>query len=154
MWEVWKWSWGRAFMLNFISVPVGHPVWTIMYIWTKMFIWNKNVHTGCHTGTDIKFTVNARPQDHFHTSHIWQNLPYTCTFWICICKNFEAFPIFFKIGRNFDAHILKTGKIHRKLKIKQTSVLFCKYLLNESSDLYEIWDFYSWGSKDLSNDFS
>ena len=110
--------------------------------------------TGCHTGTDIKFTVNARPQEHFHTSHIWQNLPYTCTFWICICKNFEAFPIFFKIGRNFDAHILKTAKIHRKLKIKQTSVLFYKYFLNESSDLYEIWDFYSWGSKELSNDFS
>ena len=39
-----------------------------------------NVHTGCHTGTDIKFTMNARPQDHFHTSHTWQNLPYTCTF--------------------------------------------------------------------------
>ena len=112
------------------------------------------IYTGCHTGTDIKFTVNARPQDHFHTSHIWQNLPYTCTFWICICKNFEAFPIFFKIGRNFDAHILKTAKIHRKLKIKQTSVLFYKYFLNESSDLYEIWDFYSWGSKELSNDFS
>ena len=117
--------------------------------WVKRF-----TSTGCPTGTDIKFKMNARPQDHFHTSHIWQNLPYTCTFWICICKNFEAFPIFFKIGRNFDAHILKTAKIHRKLKIKQTSVLFYKYFLNESSDLYEIWDFYSWGSKELSNDFS
>ena len=41
-------------------------------------------------------------------------------------------------GRNFDAQILKTGKIHRKLKIKQTSVLFFKYLRKESSDLYEI----------------
>ena len=26
MWEVWKWSWGRAFTVNFISVPVWHPV--------------------------------------------------------------------------------------------------------------------------------
>ena len=55
---------------------------------------------------------------------------------------------------NFDAQILKIWKIHRKLRIKQTSVLFCRYLRNESFDLYEIWDFYSWDSKKLSNDFS
>ena len=105
-------------------------------------------------GTDIKFKMNARPQDHFHTSHIWQNFPYTCTFWNCVCKNSETFPIFFKFGRNFDAQILKKGKIQRKLKIKQTLVLFCEYLRNASFDLYEIWYVYSWDSKELSNDFS
>ena len=88
-------------------------------------------------GTDKKFTMSAPPQDHFHTCHIWQNFPYTCTFSSCVAKNSKAFPIFFKFGCNFDASILKTGKIHRKLKIKQTSVLFCEYLRNESSDLYE-----------------
>ena len=35
-------------------------------------------------------------------------------------------------------YIQKIFKIHRKLRIKKTSVLFCKYLRNESSDLYEI----------------
>ena len=64
---------------------------------------------------------------------------YVCSFWSCVCKNSKAFPIFFKFGRNFDAQILKIGKIHRKSKIKQTSVLFCEYILNKSSDLYEIW---------------
>ena len=34
--------------------------------------------------------------------------------------------------------ILKICKIHRKWRVKQTSVLFCKYLRNQSSDLYEI----------------
>ena len=43
------------------------------------------------------------------------------------------------VGWNFDAQNLKICKIHRQLRIKQTSVLFCKYLLNESSNLYEIY---------------
>ena len=34
------------------------------------------------------------------------------------------------------------------------SVLFCKYLRNESSDLYEILDFYLYDSQDLPNEFS
>ena len=38
----------------------------------------------------------------------------------------------------FGAHILKICKIHRKSRIRQTTVLFCKYLANESSDLHEI----------------
>ena len=33
---------------------------------------------------------------------------------------------------------MKICKINRKLRIKQISVLFCKYLCNKSSDLYEI----------------
>ena len=33
------------------------------------------------------------------------------------------------------------------------SVPFCIYLRNESSDLYEIWDFYSEDSEELSTDF-
>ena len=36
--------------------------------------------------------------------------------------------------------ILKICKIHRKWRVKQTSVLFCKYLRNQISDLYEIWN--------------
>ena len=110
-------------------------------------------YTGCPTGTDIKFTMNARPQDHFHTSHIWQNFHYTCTFWSCVCKNYEAFPIFFKFGRNFDAQILKICILYTKLRIKQTRVLFCKYLRNESFNLYEILDLYLLDSKEISKDF-
>ena len=33
----------------------------------------------------------------------------------------------------------KYAKKNRKLMIKQTSALFCKYLLNESSNVYEIY---------------
>ena len=44
-----------------------------------------------------------------------------------------------KLGHLTD-QILKMCKVHRKLRIKQTSVLFCKYLRKQSSDLYEIWD--------------
>ena len=58
-----------------------------------------------------------------------------------------------KLGHLSD-QILKICKIHRKLKIKQTSVLFCEYLRNESSDPYEIQDFYSQDSKESSTDFS
>ena len=36
----------------------------------------------------------------------------------------------FQIGRNFDAQILKICKLHRKLRIKQLPLLFCKYLRN------------------------
>ena len=127
------------------------PFYTVLI---RLEIAELAIATGCPTGTDIKFTMNARPKDNFHTSHIWQNFHYTCTFWSCVCKNSKAFSIFFKFGRNFDAQILKIWKRHRKLRIKQTSVLFCKYLHNKSSDLYEIWDFYSWDSKEISNDFS
>ena len=45
---------------------------------------------------------------------------------------------------NFDAQILKIWKIHRKFRTEQTLVLFWKYLRNKSSDLYEIWHYYSW----------
>ena len=68
--------------------------------------------------------MNARPQDHFHTSHISQNFHYTCTFWSCVSKNSEAFCIIFKFGWNFDAQILKIGKIHRKLKINKRQYCF------------------------------
>ena len=39
---------------------------------------------------------------------------------------------------HFTNQILKICKIHRKLRVELTSVLFCKYLRNQSSDLYEI----------------
>ena len=42
-----------------------------------------------------------------------------------------------KLG-HFTNQILKICKIHRKLRVERTSVLFCKYLRNQSSDLYEI----------------
>ena len=38
----------------------------------------------------------------------------------------------------FTNQILKICKIHRKLRVELMSVLFCKYLRNQSSDLYEI----------------
>ena len=71
---------------------------------------------------------------------------------VCLILNFNVLCIFsqyfpskaFKceyllIGYGILMFIfLKIWKIHRKLRIKQTSVLFCKYLSNESSDLYEI----------------
>ena len=38
----------------------------------------------------------------------------------------------------FETPILKICKSHRKSRIRQTTVLFCKYLANESWDLHEI----------------
>ena len=49
-----------------------------------------------------------------------------------------AFKNFNKIWLNFQS--LKSCNKHWKLWIKQTPVLFCKYLCNESSDLYRIWN--------------
>ena len=43
----------------------------------------------------------------------------------------------FQIWMEFGAQIIKI-KINRKSWIKQMSVLFCKYLANESSDHHEI----------------
>ena len=43
----------------------------------------------------------------------------------------------FQIWMEFGAQIIKI-KINRESWIKQMSVLFCKYLANESSDLHEI----------------
>ena len=38
---------------------------------------------------------------------------------------------------NFDAQIFKIGKMDQKSRIKQTAVLFYKYLWIQSFDLYE-----------------
>ena len=61
---------------------------------------------------------------------------------------FLGMSCIFQIWCNFDAQISKICKIHWKLRIKQKSVLFFKYLHNESSDLYEIWNLGSKGSKE------
>ena len=53
-------------------------------------------------------------------------------------EKIQGFSYIFQILMEFEAQILKICKIHRKSRIKQTSVLFCKYLANESSDLHEI----------------
>ena len=42
---------------------------------------------------------------------------------------FPYVPTSFTLGWNFDSQIKKTCKIHRKLRVKQMSVLFCKYIL-------------------------
>ena len=42
----------------------------------------------------------------------------------------------------FEAQILKICKIHRKSRIKQSSVLFYKYLANQSSDLHVVVNYY------------
>ena len=41
--------------------------------------------------------------------------------------------------RNFGAQIVKICKMHWKLRIKQTPVLFCKYFRNECLDLHEFY---------------
>ena len=43
--------------------------------------------------------------------------------------------------------------MHWKLSIKQKPVLFCKYLCNESLDLYNIWNLYSYDSSELPQKF-
>ena len=50
---------------------------------------------------------------------------------------FQIWKIF-QFLRSFDAQIGKICKMNWKLRIKQTPVLFCKYLRNESLDLHEI----------------
>ena len=86
--------------------------------------------------------MDTRPHDHFHTVNIWQHFCYTSTFRSCVSINSKEFHIFLIFGRNFDAQILKRCKIHWKLRIKQIPVLFCKYLRNESSDLYMVVNYY------------
>ena len=61
---------------------------------------------------------------------------------------FKEFSIFFKFQGNFDAQILKVCKMDRTLRIKELPVLFCKYLCNDRSDLYEIWNLSSEDSKE------
>ena len=53
-------------------------------------------------------------------------------------EKIQGFSYIFQILMEFEAQILKICKIHRKSRIRQTTVLFCKYLANESSDLHEI----------------
>ena len=71
----------------------------------------------------------------------WERCPFSLdirTFWYIVSKNSNGFHIFFTDwcvgGLSFWIFV----KIHWNLRIKQTSVLFCKYLHNESSDLHEI----------------
>ena len=59
------------------------------------------------------------------------------TFSNIVSKNSKECCLFL-ISVEFDAKILKICKIHRKSRIKQMSVLFCKYLCKKSLDLYEI----------------
>ena len=67
--------------------------------------------------------MNGWSQGHFHSSNIWQNFPFTWTFWSCVSKNSKKFHVFFKFVWNFHAQILKICKIHWKLRVRQTPVL-------------------------------
>ena len=51
--------------------------------------------------------MNGWSQGHFHSSNIWQNFPFTWTFWSCVSKNSKKFHVFLKFGWNLDAQILK-----------------------------------------------
>ena len=71
----------------------------------------------------------------------WDRSPFSPdirTFWYIVSKNSNRFYIIFTDlcvgGLVFWIFV----KIHWILRIKQTSVLFCKYLHNKSSDLHEI----------------
>ena len=61
-------------------------------------------------------------------------------------EKIQGISCIFQIWMEFEAQIMKIYKIDRKLLIKQMSVLFCKYLANVSSDLFEI----LWGGQQLS----
>ena len=56
---------------------------------------------------------------------------------LCFQKSQEGFCIF-QIRQELWCSNLKICKMYWKLRIKQTSILFCKCLRNESLDLYEI----------------
>ena len=53
-------------------------------------------------------------------------------------EKIQGISCIFQIWMEFEAQIVKICKINRQSRIKQTSVLFCKYLTNESSDPHEI----------------
>ena len=105
------------------------------------FKWTFNWTTRCFIMKVKKFELITRARIQ---AVIWERCTFSngiLTFWNCASQNSKEFHVFFQFGGNFDAQIMKIFKIHWKLRIKQTSVLFCKYLCNKSSDLYEIFNF-------------
>ena len=71
----------------------------------------------------------------------WDRSPFSPdirTFWYIVSKNSNRFYIIFTDGCVRGLVFWIFVKIHWILRIKQTSVLFCNYLHNESSDLHEI----------------
>ena len=53
-------------------------------------------------------------------------------------EKIQGFSFIFQILMEFEAKILKICEMHWKLRIKQTPVMFCKYLHKESSALHDI----------------
>ena len=53
-------------------------------------------------------------------------------------EKIQGISCIFQIRIGYKAQILKICKIHKKSRIRQMTVLFCKYLAKESSDLYEM----------------
>ena len=60
------------------------------------------------------------------------------TFWYLVFKNVHNLSVIIHLWKLLRHVTLKIWKIHtcRKLRIKQTSILLCKYILNESFNLY------------------
>ena len=95
-------------------------------------------NTGCSKVNDISFDLITPARRH---PMKWDRSPFSPdirTFWYIVSKNSNRFYIIFTDlcvgGLVFWIFV----KIHWILRIKQTSVLFCNYLHNESSDLHEI----------------
>ena len=96
--------------------------------------------TGCSLMILGKYQVTklARKQP---VSLKWcQLLPFPSPFWYLVSKELHNYLGIIHTWRLLRGITVKIYKIHRRLRIKETSVLFCKYLRSESPDLYEIWD--------------
>ena len=100
-------------------------------------------HTGCKIVSVKKYLFPIQARNH-HMS--WARClfsPYTRTFWYMISKKFYDHWLIIHFKKLWRGKNGKFCKIRWKWRIKLMSVLFCKYLRNKSSDLYEIWYFYS-----------
>ena len=94
--------------------------------------------TGWSNWTEISFDLITPARRH---PMKWDRSPFSPdirTFWYIVSKNSNRFYIIFTDlcvgGLVFWIFV----KIHWILRIQQTSVLFCKYLRDKSSDLHEI----------------
>ena len=95
-------------------------------------------YTGCSKVNDISFDLITPARRH---PMKWDRSPFSPdirTFWYIVSKNSNRFYIIFTDGCVRGLVFWIFVKIHWILRIKQTSVLFCNYLHNESSDLHEI----------------
>ena len=128
-------SWAKNFFwLYEVSNPLFH---NILFTYVPLmlgynFLTKILSYTGWFIMIEKKIELHTRARIQAAS---WERCTFSndiLTFWNCASKYSKELNVFFKFGRYFDYQILKMCKIQWKWRIKQKSVVFCKYFCKKA----------------------